>query len=724
MTSTILCKRCNKEYANKFTYSRHLTLNRCIPFMDTIPIHSLEDYNYTETLNCNQIDISTSSPSHICTNINTNSDKVIQDNISEYMNVTEDHNMIYDTSTLSNSKEMEDELPLNKLESRALKFFVDHSIPISHFDEFVELFTLCSNENLQFKDKTKQKIYSRLINKLKQQECMARHQFEMISMNFSNETINIPRFPFISNIQWLLLHPDLMKDPLLHYNQQSTTYNEMNTGEWWYRAESTVRAEVNLIQNDHDTHLLIPLLFFIDKSHVSSNGKLKAEPVLCSIGNIPFEKRKTKQAWFNIGFIPTQSNDNSSTSSPDQPDFYQRALDVLLKEVRQCCNEKNGILMSIHGHNKLFRCHFEVSAILGDMVGHDTLCCHFQSYGSPILRPYRSCYVDDENLVNPSHKCQLVKAEDIFNTIKTSIRIKNSKQRGCIGRSLNICKDISQKQVIPAFAKFRFGGCEGGVFQCTPPETLHAILKGPIESTLDCLFNYSILHTTIQTINDCKDKQISNKRSRKLTEISNSSSENIETENTKISTSTLRNIFWKSEFNNHIQQLSKQYNKQSDTNLPRAIFNTDVTELSNFSAQEYIGLSILAIIALPGCIQIDDNKSREKIESDFSDLLWKGVSIYYGVQQYEISKMAINELDTKIRCYLEMYNKVCGEQRKLRSPSVGLKLRKNHSLLHIVPSIKEFGSSHNFFGGYLELMLKTFVKMPGKRTRNHHGNSF
>ena len=293
-----------------------------------------------------------------------------------------------------------------------------------------------------------------MINKLKQQDCMARHQFEMISMNYSNETIDIPRYPFLSNIQWLLLHPELMKDPLLQYNHRSTTYSEMNTGEWWYRAESTIRAEVNLIQNDHDTHLLVPLLFFIDKSHVSSNGKLKAEPVLCSIGNIPFEKRKTKQAWFNIGFIPTLSHNNSSKSSTDESVFYQRALDILLEEVRQSCNEKDGILMSLYGHNKLFRCHFEISTILGDMVGHDTLCCHYQSYGVAISRPYRSCDVDDDNLVNPSHKCRLVKAKDIFDTVKHSINIQIQNNEAALVFHQICVKKFHRNKLFPHFQSF------------------------------------------------------------------------------------------------------------------------------------------------------------------------------------------------------------------------------------------------------------------------------
>ena len=69
------------------------------------------------------------------------------------------------------------------------------------------------------------------------------------------------------------------------------------------------------------------------------------------------------------------------------------------------------------------------------MVGHDTLCCHFQSYGTPILRPYRSCYVDDENLVkdhalNPKYICPKC-AREIRNFQKLRVSKDKFKKQKC-----------------------------------------------------------------------------------------------------------------------------------------------------------------------------------------------------------------------------------------------------------------------------------------------------
>ena len=70
--------------------------------------------------------------------------------------------------------------------------------------------------------------------------------------------------------------------------------------------------------------------------------------------------------------------------------------------------------------------------------------------------------------------------------------------------------------------------------------------------------------------------------------------------------------------------------------------------------------------------------------------------------------------------YVKTYNNVVEEQRLRISPMVGNKFPKLHGLLHFPWQMERYGSGCNFFGGYLESHLKTFVKHPGKRTRRTH----
>ena len=113
-----------------------------------------------------------------------------------------------------------------------------------------------------------------------------------------------------------------------------------------------------------------------------------------------------------------------------------------------------------------------------------------------------------------------------------------------------------------------------------------------------------------------------------------------------------------------------------------------------------------------------------KLEKNFSELLWLGISLYQSFQSNKICKTnGITYLDAKVRYYISRFCEVCGNQREIES-RVGTKLTKLHALIHLVQSIKKYGIPNNFFGGFLESMLKTFVKHPSKRTRKMPGDLF
>ena len=58
--------------------------------------------------------------------------------------------------------------------------------------------------------------------------------------------------------------------------------------------------------------------------------------------------------------------------------------------------------------------------------------------------------------------------------------------------------------------------------------------------------------------------------------------------------------------------------------MPRSRYSSGVCLLSSLSGQELVGLSILTIIALPGCIGIDPPKVCLLIEKEFQNYSgWK-----------------------------------------------------------------------------------------------------
>ena len=255
------------------------------------------------------------------------------------------------TSTISGNSTTDS--PLNELESSALKYFVEQSLPLSSFDSFVKIFMIGrESNNMSFSDKDKKGIYYRLISKLSKLEDLKRHCFTFKTLVYNNIQTKLPVFPFLDNIQWLLTEKDLMSNGLLQYDSESKDYGEMNTGEWWCNAEKRLEKSLeNMKLTEQMRHILVPLLFFIDKVHVTTNGKLRAEGVLCSIGNIPIHQRKRKKAWFNLGFIPQKDIQRRKNKSPNHllDNYYQEALGLLLEDVLQANLTKEGFPMYIYG---------------------------------------------------------------------------------------------------------------------------------------------------------------------------------------------------------------------------------------------------------------------------------------------------------------------------------------------------------------------------------------
>ena len=87
----------------------------------------------------------------------------------------------------------------------------------------------------------------------------------------------------------------------------------MNTGDFWKLGDDYVAKQVNDLDPsllDGLPHFLCLVILFVDSTLVDRFGRLKVEPVLCSLGNICGSKRSSASSWFILGFIP--SNPKSS----------------------------------------------------------------------------------------------------------------------------------------------------------------------------------------------------------------------------------------------------------------------------------------------------------------------------------------------------------------------------------------------------------------------------
>ena len=243
-----------------------------------------------------------------------------------------------------------------------------------------------------------------------------------------------------------------------------------------------------------------------------------------------------------------------------------------------------------------------------------------------------------------------------------------------------IAASVSQNLVIPVFFSLSFGGDPHGIFRASPFEVLHTFLIGMMKYTLFALFEYTVLKRSKDgTMKKCK---------------------------------RFNNV----KFERRLRSLSLHSKRQSDRNMPRCSFNCGVTKLRGLNGQEYVGLSMLTIAALPGMLR------NEALEKQFSLLLWRGVSLYTHLTRDSYSIIDLAVLESHMKQYLHQFKDVVGPQRWITSPKVGTKLVKFHGCLKFVEQIPWIGSPENWNGVYLESALKTFVKHPAKRTSKKHSS--
>ena len=607
----------------------------------------------------------------------------------------EDYNF---SSLITNNVEVEDECVIHPFEAISLKFFKDNDIPISLFEEYIRIFLV--GKKMNYSPSRDTTTYKYLVNKLKASKRFTRHEYVTKKIKvYENISVNIRVFPFVDNVKWLLIQKDLMHDSNWKFDPSSNVYSELNTGSWWRNAEERLLHRTRNSKQDLE-HLLIPIIAFIDKTHCTNKGTINAEPVLISIGNISINIRKNPKAWFNLGYIPskilTKAERDELKKGPGTrstlTEIYHTCLKVIFGDIleieKKDYSTNEGMKLFVYGKGWVYG-HFELSMIIGDALGHDQLCCHYQGYSSQVQRPMRMCCCSYDDLDNPLVVCKPVIAEKVNEIVSACIQAIHNKRKKTTARS--VAKSISQELHVSSFSMFNCGGDEEGIYGITPVECLHALLLGIMMYVLKCLFEYKV--ESVKEVDGVKEQY-------------------------------LKKIFRTSEFERRIRILSKYSKRQSYRHIPRSTYTNGVCTLSGLSGQELVGLSVLSIIALPGCINIESANDQLCVERDFSELLWLGVSLYESFQSYSIPKDEGNmHLETKVRYYIKRFCDVCGEQRNIQS-EVGTKLTKLHSLIHLVKAIPKYGTPMNYFGGYMEKNLKSFVKYPSKRTRMMSGDPF
>ena len=523
-------------------------------------------------------------------------------------------------------------------------------------------------------------------------------------------TMNLPNLPpidvhyssFMKHAHRLLNSPHLMCDANWSYQYNGGQRSDLNTGSWWKKAEKNLCKRLCVKSLDESNHVLVPVLIFDDETHCDEKGRIKMQPVLCSLGNITMAKRISSDSWFLLGFIPPnpktdkelEQEKRSVLSKENALKLYHNSLSILLSEIR-CSQRSGGTRMHVHGKG-IVTVHFQICCIIGDTKGHSEMCCHFSSFSSQLNRMTRDCQVPTVYGDYPDFECIFTKQSDIDGIVREACANINSKT--LMKESRQKLKEISQHGVIPIYNLLGCGGDLGGIYTLCPYEVLHLLYLGLFKYALHSCFNYREPPSNLKS---WYTKRINGKIP-------------WDSPHPKLpGASDLPCTFNAAEFERRIRVLVRSAKRQSDRDWHKFNFNNGVTSLTKLSGQEYPGLLLLSAIALEGML---GNRQAEK---DFIRVFWYSLSMDLMLSQESVAESFLEKLKKRIRSYLWLYLKVIGPQREIHS-SCGLCITKFHALLHFPFYIDKFGSASNFFGGYRESSLRPTVKSWINRTTKQH----
>ena len=330
---------------------------------------------------------------------------------------------------------------------------------------------------------------------------------------------------------------------------------DINTG------KSYLKTYDLLIKKPED--MLLPCVFAIDKTtcDIGGGGKLSLEPIVVSYGLMAHDIRKTPAAMRVLGFInttpvkerafqPGEVRPNTPLPIVGPPHVseacyrlneYHLQIDFILRESGYLDLQESGLKWNLHYRGKSFPVHLHlyVPFVVGDTVGHDALCGHYQSRTSTVAQLCRAC-------VCPTDKSGYSKARAYAK------RTPHSVNQMVANRQFLELKSNSQQYLINAFDSVRFGAHNNrGIFGACPGEILHLILLGWFKNVLDSFF-----------------KQIG-----------------------KASESGRR-------YDNLLLDINRRVGRQSDRVVPRTTVTKGFTSGANIPGHEYAGCIFIMLISL------------------------------------------------------------------------------------------------------------------------------
>jgi hypothetical protein len=160
--------------------------------------------------------------------------------------------------------------------------------------------------------------------------------------------MHVYRFSVLHHIKRLLQNPLYLESASWKFNEEKCpltgerVFSGLHTSNWWKNADQSLARDLAELQASDSKppglHFVCPLILFDDSTLCDNIGRLMAQPVLLTIGNISDALHRQVDAWFILGMVPPypksskerESDHKAKLTTKRYMEFYHSCLGAIL----------------------------------------------------------------------------------------------------------------------------------------------------------------------------------------------------------------------------------------------------------------------------------------------------------------------------------------------------------------------------------------------------------
>ena len=498
----------------------------------------------------------------------------------------------------------------------------------------------------------------------------SKHNVTLVTHDFKQSLYSILNDDNIMQVDNLLLSGyDFLNSNHIIVTNEKGIIDDIDTGSVYQEAKE------KYITKDSN-EILCPLIFFIDKTHTDTHGRLCLEQIRFTLGILNRTTRNKPESWRTLGYITDQALIPTEDAIEKVID-YHHMMTIILSDFKDCQEEKfEWFIKNENGNSIKIKLVLAVLFIIGDTDGQDKIIARYTAR-TGVASLCRYCSTPFDETDNPEYKFQYYKHNTMMKAIEKSDAA--SLRQLCMHKVCNAWKDI------------RFCDPSRGLYGAVCADILHCLQHGLFMYAHQALFDH--------------------KTAKKNTE-----------EGDIEPIYSNRNVFSKS-YSKHFEALTLRYGKllshQSDRDLPRTYISTNYTTTTRKNANEMSGvLLVILIIFLTNEGENKLDQAMANIESSkfihvLELLLMLENFCLTGAHKSSDIRQLKKFMPFLLNTYKETINRTTGN---------GMKLIKFHLPNHFADDMLRFGSMLNFDTGIGESHHKTEAKHPAKNTQRRKAN--